>query len=465
MATAVKTTTTELPESRVRVDAEVGAGEVERSLQAAARQLGRDLRIPGFRQGKVPPPVVIQRIGREAVLDEAVRGGLPRWYIEAIDQAGVVPVGDPKLDVGDLPDRGEPLTFTIEIGVRPTATLGSYRDLEVGRAEARIDEEAVDAELEEMRERLARLEPIDRAAQSGDFVTIDFVGSFAGEPFPGGEGRDQLVELGAGRLVPGFEEQLEGVAAGDERTVEVTFPDDYGVEALRGRAASFAVTVKDVRAKELPALDDDLAEQNGFDSLAELREDVGSRAREADERRVDAEFREAVLDAAVAQAQVEVPEALVRARTHELWDRLLHSLEHQGVSRDDYLRIAEKSEPDILEEAAPDAERQLRREAVIEAIAVAEGIEVSDDELLAALEPTAQREGTTPKALRDRLRSQGRLDDLAGDVRARKAIDVVAESARPIPVEQAQAREKLWTPDREEQVPGQPAGGLWTPGS
>jgi trigger factor len=464
MASAVKTTTTELPESRVRVDAEVPADEVERSLQSAARQLGRDLRVPGFRQGKVPPPVVIQRIGREAVLDEAVRGGLPRWYVQAIDQAGVVPVGDPKLDVGDLPDRGQPLTFTIEIGVRPKATLGRYRDLEVPRAEPRADEAAIDAELEEMRERLARLEPVDRPAQRGDFVTIDFVGTLDGEPFPGGEGRDQLVELGSGRLIPGFEEQLEGAATGDERTVEVTFPGDYGVEDLRGRPASFAVVVKDVRAKELPELDDDLAEQNGFDDLAELREDVASRLREADEQRVDAEFREAALDAAVAEATIDVPQALVHARTQELWDRMLHQLEHQGISRDAYLQIAGKSEPDLLEEAAPDAERQLRREAVIEAIAEAEGLEVSEEELLRVLEPLAEREGTTPKRVRDRLRSQGRLDEVETDLRARKAIDVVAESARPIPVEQARARDKLWTPDREEQPAGQPAGGLWTPG-
>ena len=228
------------------------------------------------------------------------------------------------------------------------------------------------------------------------------------------------------------------------------------------------MTVKEVKAKQLPELDDELAEQNGFDSLDDLREDIAARLREADERRIDAEFREAALDAAVAEAKVDVPPALVRARTEELWDRMLHSLEHQGISKDAYLRIAGKSEPDILEEAAPDAERQLKREAVLDAIVEAEGIEVSDDEVLRALEPLAQREGTTPARLRDRLRSQGRLDELVADIRARKAIGVVAEAAKPIPVEQAKAREKLWTPDKAEhaeQRAAQPAGQLWTPGS
>ncbi len=469
MASAVQTTTTELPESRVRVDAAVPPDEVERAVQTAARGLARDLRVPGFRRGKVPPAVVVQRLGREAVLDEAVRGGMQRWYVAALEGAGVVPVGDPKLDLGELPSRGEPLTFSIEIGVRPKAQLGSYRGLEVGRGEPRVDEQAVQGELDEMRERLARLGTVERPAQRGDFLVVDYLGKLEGEPFPGGEGRDQLIELGAGRLIPGFEEQLEGLGQGEERTIEVTFPEDYPAEELRGRPATFDVTVKEVKAKELPELDDEFAEQNGFDSLAELREDIAARLREADEERVAGEFREAALDAAVAQAEVDVPQALVRARTEELWERMLHSLEHQGITKDTYLRIAGKSEPDLLEEAAPDAERALKREAVVEAVAGAEGIEVSDEELLDALGPTAEREGVSPGALRDRLAAQGRLEELRADVRSRKAIDVVADSATPIPLGQAEAREKLWTPGKE--APGEPeqgaeerTGQLWTPG-
>jgi trigger factor len=467
MPGTLKTTVTELPESRVRVDAEVAPDEVERSLQTAARQLGRDLRIPGFRRGKIPPPLVIQRIGREAVLDEAVRERLAHWYSDAIDEAGIAPVGEPQLNMGDLPGRGQPLTFTIEVGVRPRAELGTYKGVEVGRAEPEVDEAAVDRELEALRERLARLETVDRPAEQGDFVLMDYLGTLDGVPFEGGEGRDQLVELGAGRLIPGFEDQLAGARAGEERTVRVTFPADYGAEQLAGREAEFAVTVKEVRAKELPELDDDFAvDAAGFDSLEELREDVRSRLREAEERRIDADFREAALDAAVDGARVEVPPALVDARARELWDRMLHQLGHQGVNRETYLRIAGKSEEELLEEAKPDAERQLRREAVVAAIEEAEGIEASDDEVLEALAPAAQREGTTPKRLLDRLRSAGRLEEVREDVRARKAIDVVADHATPISVEQAKARDKLWTPEKGEAEAGAApaAGRLWTPG-
>jgi trigger factor len=461
--TAVSATVTELPESRVRVEAEVPSAEVERSLDRAARQLGRDLRIPGFRKGKVPTPVVIQRIGRDAVLDEAVRGFLPQWYVDAVDAAGIAPVGEPSLDVGDLPARGEPLTFSIEVGVRPKAQLGPYRDLEVGRAEPQAADEAIDREIDTLRDRLARLDAVDRPAQEGDFLTVDYVGSIDGVPFEGGEGRDQLIELGAGRLIPGFEDQLKGANAGDDVTVEVTFPEDYGAEHLAGKDAAFAVSVKEVKAKQLPDVDDALAEEAGFDTIDELREDIGTRLREAEERRIAGEFREAALDAAVGGATVEVPDALVDARAGELWDRMLHSLSHQGIDRDAYLRIAGRTEEDLLAEARPDAEQQLRREAVVAAIIEAEGLEASDEEILEALAPTAQREGTTPKKVLDRLRSAGRLDDVREEVLARKAIDVVADSAKAIPVEQAEAREKIWTPEKGE--PEEKSSELWTPGS
>jgi trigger factor len=461
--TAVRATVTELPESRVRVEAEVPSAEVERSLDRAARQLGRELRIPGFRKGKVPTPVVIQRIGRDAVLDEAVRGYLPQWYVDAVDAAGIAPVGEPSLDVGDLPARGEPLTFSIEVGVRPKAQLGPYRDLEVGRAEPQAEEEAIDREIDTLRDRLARLDVVERPAEDGDFLTVDYVGSIDGEPFAGGEGRDQLIELGAGRLIPGFEDQLKGSSAGDDVTVAVTFPEDYGAEHLAGKDAEFAVSVKEVKAKQLPEIDDALAEEAGFDTIDELREDIGTRLREGEERRIAGEFREAALDAAVTGATVEVPDALVDARAGELWDRMLHSLSHQGIDKDAYLRIAGRTEEDLLSEARPDAEQQLRREAVVAAIIEAEGLEASDEEILEALAPTAQREGTTPKKVLDRLRSAGRLDDVREEVLARKAIDVVADSAKAIPLEQAAAREKIWTPEKGE--PEEKSSELWTPGS
>jgi trigger factor len=465
MAAAVKTKVTELPESRVRVDAEVPADEVERSMQKTARQLGASMRIPGFRKGKVPPPVVIRRIGRDAVLDETVRDAIGRWYVDAIGAANITPVGDPKLDLGDMPGEGQPLTFSIEIGVRPEATLGSYEGIEVGRREPTVDDAAVEAELEAVRERAARLETAERAAQQGDFVVMDYEGRIGDELFEGGSGRDQMIELGSGRLIPGFEEQLQGAAAGDEREVKVTFPAEYQAEHLAGQEATFAVTVTEVREKALPELDDDFAlEQAGFDSLDELKDDIRTKLREADERRVEQAFREAVVDAVVREAKVDVPDALVEARARELWERMLHSLGHQGISKDAYLQIAGKSEDDLLEEAKPDAEQALRREAVIAAVIEKEGITASDGDVLDALQASAARENTKPEKLRDRLEQAGRLDELKADIAQRMAVDWLVERAKPISVQQAQARDKLWTPEKESA--GEPAASqLWTPGS
>ncbi|MBV9309888.1 MAG: trigger factor, partial [Solirubrobacterales bacterium] len=290
---AVKTSVTELPESRVRVDAEVPAEEVERRLQQAARELGRQMRIPGFRKGKVPPPVVIRRLGRETVLDEALRSSLSGWYVDALDGAGIAPVGEPELDVQGLPDEGEPLSFSIEIGVRPEAKLGEYKGLEVGKREPQVEDQAIQQELEQLRERSSTLETVERPAEKGDHVVIDYLGSVDGEPFAGGEGRDQLLELGSGRLIPGFEEQLLGAGAGEQRAVEVKFPEDYAGE-LAGKDAVFDVTVSEVKSKRLPELDDSFAsEAAGFDTLDELREDIATRLKEHDEGAIEREFEQA----------------------------------------------------------------------------------------------------------------------------------------------------------------------------
>ncbi len=461
---SVKTSVTELPESRVRVDAEVPADEVERRVQQAAKTLGRQLRIPGVRKGKVPPPVVIRRLGRDAVLDEALRSSLGSWYVDAIDQSGIAPIGEPQLDVGDLPAEGQPLAFTIEIGVRPKAQLGPYKGLEVGRREPHADDAAVDAELERLRDRFATLETVEQPAESGNHVVIDYVGKLDEVPFEGGEGRDQLLELGSGRLIPGFEEQLVGASAGEERTVNVTFPDDYPGE-LGGRAAVFDVTVKEVKAKQLPELDDEFASESaGFDNLAELREDIATRLTEADTKAIEREFEEAVLEAATNEAKVELPDQLVHARAHELLEQTMSALARQGISKEAYLQISGKDEETLAHDAEPDAAAALRREAVLAAIVEAEGIEPTEDELVAALEPLAENRGTTARELYDELAKNGRLDRLREDVATRQAVDLLVKDAKTITVEQAKARKKLWTPGRVEQS-GEGTGQLWTPGS
>jgi trigger factor len=434
MATDISTTTTELPESRVRVEAEVGPAEVERRMTQAAKLLARNIRVPGFRAGKAPPPVVIKRVGREAVLDEAVRESLGNWYRAAIDDARVVPVGEPEVDLGELPGEGQPLKFSIEIGVRPKAELGDYKGLEVPKREADVAESAVDEELDRLRERAAKLETVDRQAQRGDYVVMDFAGTVAGEAFAGGEGRDQMIELGSGRLVPGFEDQLEGAVGGESRTVTITFPEDYPAPNLAGQEAEFAVTIRDVKAKQLPELDDELATEAGFDTLDELREDIRSRLAENESQRIELEFREAALDAAVQKATIDIPDALVEARAREMWDAMLHQLSHQGIDRATYLRLSGKSEEDTIEESKPDADSQLRREAVLAAVAEAESLDPSEEEMLEAVaEATPPGEKAKPQKLLERLRANGRLDSLKDDLALRKAWDLLVESAKPVP--------------------------------
>ncbi len=474
----LKTTVAELPDSRVRVQVEVPPAEVQQRLDGKARQLGRELKLPGFRRGKVPAPLVIQRVGREAVLDQAVRDSLSRWYVEAIAAAGLVTVGDPKLDLSDLPGEGEALEFSIEIGVLPKAELGEWQGVEAPRREPVAEDEQIDREVDGMRERLARLETAERPAAEGDFVVIDYLGSLRVsdddgerlEPFEGAEGRDQLVELGGGNLIPGFEEQLAGASAGDEREVALTFPADYPAEQLAGRDAVFAVTVKEVKRKELPPVDDDLAIDAGLDSIDELREDIRTKLIEADEARAEAEFREAALDAAVAGAKVPVTPALVEARAKEMWERMLHSLSHRGITREAYLQIAGRPESEILADMSADAETALRREAVLTAIVAAEQIEPSEEQLLEAIAPVAEREEAEPAKLLEDLRSAGRLDELREDLAARLAVELIADRATAITPAQAEAREQLWTPGQDPEgqqaAAGEPAeapGKLWTP--
>src|SRR3954447_25551571 len=482
MATQLKTKTSELGDSRVRVEVEVEPAAVDRALSHAAANLGRDLKIPGFRKGKVPAQVVLQRVGREAVLDEAVRQALPDWYEEAIGDAGVTTVGEPSLDLGELPDKGLPLEFSIEVGVRPGATLGEYKELEVGRREPEVPAEDVEGEIERLREQSASLDKVERPAAKGDFVVIDFVGRVDGEPFEGGEARGYLLELGSNKVVEGFggaiegglvegvEEQLEGASAGDEREVNVTFPEDYRAENLAGNEATFDVSVKEVKEKKLPELDDDLAtEAGGFASLDELGEDIASKLREQQERMIDTEFREAVVDAAVAEATIDMPHELVHSKAHEMWHQTARRLAAQGLDPARYLQMTGKdSEEEIVHEAEPEAERALKRESVLAAVVEAEGIEVSDEELLDSLRAATQgpgRPATSERKLQkalDRAKAEGRDESLREDIAMRKAVDLMVESATPITVEQAQARDKLWTPGKEGEAA---AKEIWTPGS
>jgi trigger factor len=459
----VQTTVSELPGSRVRVEAEVPAEEVGKGIQRAARALAREMRLPGFRKGKAPPSLVIQRLGFGPVFEEAIRESLPEWYERALLDSAIAPVGDPSIEIVSAPEaEGEPLGFKFEIGVRPTAKLGEYKGLEVGRAEPEPPEEVVDREIERMRESFARLEPVERAAKEGDALLIDFEGLIDGKAFEGGTAADYLLELGGGQLIEGFEEQLVGASAGDAREVAVHFPDDYRAEQLAGQDAVFKVEVKEVREKVLPELDDDFAsEASEFETLEELRADVRERVAKVMDERSEQDFRVAAVDAAAEAATVDLPAELATARATERWERIERQLAARGMAPDAYLQMQGKTRDEVIEESRPDAEQELRREAVLAAIADEEGVEATEEEMLEALAHPAEHERTTPEKLLERLRQSGRDAMVREDIRFRKAIDLLAESAKPIPLEQAEAREKIWTPEKERES----AGELWTPGA
>jgi trigger factor len=465
MQTSVK----ELPGSRVSVEVEVPAKDVERAASRAARAMAKEMRMPGFRKGKAPPSLVIQRLGFGPVLEEAIRDSLPEWYEGALLDSGISPIGDPSIEMVSAPEgEGEPLEFKFEVGVRPPAKLGEYRGLEVGRAENEVPDDVVEREIERVREGFARLEPVDREAAEGDSLLIDFEGLIDGTAFEGGKAEDYLLALGSGQLIEGFEEQLVGAKPGEDRDVKVTFPAEYQAEHLAGKEAVFKVSVKEVREKILPELDDDFAsDASEFETLDELRDDVREKVGAALGSRAEEDFRIAAVDAAVAGATVEVPDDLVTARATERLERMERQLAQRGMDPSAFLQMQGKTREELIEESKPDAEKELKREAVVTAIAEAEAIEVSDEELVEALEHSAEHERTTPEKLLERLRQNGREKMIAEDIRARKAIEMVADAAKPIPLEQAEeqrekdeAAEKIWTPEKEREK----AGGLWTPG-
>jgi trigger factor len=457
----METTVEKLDGSRIKIDVEIPPDEIKHSIEHVAEHLGAEMKVPGFREGKVPPEMVIQKLGREAVLGQAIEHSLAGWYERALLDADVSPVGDPKLNVSELPDEGEPLKFSIEVAVRPPAELGDWEGVEVGRPEVEVPLEAVDAELERLQNGFAKLNTVDRAAKPGDVLLVDFDGKIDGEKFEGGEARDYLLELGSGQVLDGFEETLKDAKAGDKREATVTFPDEYPAEEMQGKEAVFEIDVKEVREKELPELDDDFAtEASEFDTLGELRDHIGERVREVLDARAEEGFREAALDAVAKQAKMNLPDELVDSRATETWERVERTLQQRGVSPTAYLESQGKTREELIEEAKPDAELSMRREAVLEAVADKEGIEVTDEEMTEALAPIAEREGVKTEEMVERLHATGRDKLLRKDLRMRAALESIAEKAKPIEMEKAEAREAIWTPEKER---GEKK--LWTPDS
>jgi trigger factor len=446
----VQTQVEELGGDRVRLKVEVPSADVKHAVEHAASDLAGSLKIPGFRKGKVPMPVLLSRVGKERLLSEAVDSHIGGWFWNAAADSRIRPVTQPQYDY-ELPSSSEDaFAFTAEVAVQPKAAPADWTTLEVPAADPEVPAELVEHELEALRSSVAELVPVEgRGAADGDALVIDVDGA------EGEAQRDLVVTLGAGRLLPELEAGIAGMGAGETKEIEYGLPE--------GERRTVSVTVKEIKEPVLPPLDDELAKAaSEFGTLDELRTDIESRLREQVEEELEGEFRGAAVDALVEASGVEVSEALVEARAGNLIRAFVNGLERRGISLETYLALSGETAEQIQERMLADARRSLARELVLEAVAEQLGIDVSDDELRAFIREQAElSDEEDPDALVEQVWHSGRHESLRTDLRLRAALDRVATEVKRIPVELAQAREKLWTPGQEK-----PEGAtkLWTPG-
>jgi trigger factor len=440
----------ELPENKVRLTVEVPGHDVQHAVEHAASDLSASVKVPGFRKGKVPMPVLISRIGRERLYSEAVESHIGGWFRSAVAGTRIRPVTQPEYEY-DLPTGSDDdFSFTATVGVQPKVEVADWTALEVPAADAEVPPELVDRQLEEYRFAVAELAPVEgRPAQEGDTVVADLVSA-------GGEAqRDYVVELGAGRVLEELEEALVGMSPGETREVEYELAD--------GERATVEVTLKELKEKILPPLDDELARAaSEFDTLAELRADVEAKIRAQLEEEVETQFRAAVADALVDASRIEPSESLVVARTSELLTGLARSLERRGISPETYFAVSNQTPQQLEERLRAEAARSVARELALEAAAEKAGIEVTDDELRAFVREHAEADGDDADEVIEQVFAGGRHELLREDLRLRKALDRVAAEVTRIPVDLARAREKLWTPEKGATAPETK---LWTPGS
>jgi trigger factor len=445
----VKATVEELPESRVRMTVEVPSGDVQHAIDHAASDLAGSLKIPGFRKGKVPMPVLLARVGKDRLYAEAVESHIGGWFRAAVRDSNVRPVEAPEYGYELPASPSDPFEFTATVAVQAKPRVADWTQLEVPRADAEVPEELIEAELEVLRSTVADLAPVDgRPAREGDVLILDLVSA------DGDAQRDYVVELGSGRLLPEIEQALIGMERGAEKEVEVGQPD--------GGQARIAVQVKELHEKVLPPVDDELAKAaTELSTLAELREEIESRMQAQLEAELDAQFRADLADALVDATELEVADGLVQTRAVELWNALVRSLERRGISAEAYLQLSNRSPQEIQADIEGEARRSLAREIVLEAAADQLGIEVSDEEIDELIREQAE-DADDADELAGQLREAGRYDALRADLRLRKTLDRIAAEVKPIPVELARARDKLWTPEKEKP---ETAAKLWTPGS
>jgi trigger factor len=420
----VKATWDKLEKNWMAFEFEVEAARFSQAIEAAFRKLNQKANIPGFRKGKAPRSMFERYYGKEALVQEAVEDFLPRIYAEAVTAHEIEPIDRP--EIADIQSaEGQPFVVKGKVQVRPEVTLGRLSGFDLQRADDTVTPEQVEEQLQTLRERAARTVPDEGAElKEGGVAVIDFEGFLGDEPFEGGKGENYSLEIGSNSFIPGFEEQLVGAKAGEEREVRVTFPADYRAEHLAGKEALFKVTVKEVKRKELPELDDALAaEVSRFQTLKELQDDIENRLKESARRQADRELESAVIEAVVGEASVEIPEPLLENKVHDMIHDFEHRLQSQGFTLEQWHQATGKTHHDLHVEFDEPARKSVKTDLVLAALARTEGVTVSDAEVEAEFDRMVSLFRGREKEIQ-RLRSnENYRQRLREDLLTRKTID------------------------------------------
>lgn len=402
---------------------------IKTGLDKAFNKVKANISVPGFRKGKINRQMFNKMYGEEALYEEALNAVLPTAYDAAVKEAGIEPVAQPKVDVAKM-EKGSDWELTAEVVVKPTVTLGDYKDLTVEvEASKEVSDEEVETRLTNAQNNLAELVVKESAAENGDTVVIDFVGSIDGVGFEGGKGSNHSLELGSGQFIPGFEEQLVGTKAGDEVEVKVTFPENYQAEDLAGKEAIFATKVNEVKAKELPELDDELAKDidEEVETLDELKAKFRKELEESKAEAYDDAVETAAIEAAVANAEIkEIPEEMIHEEVHRAMNEFLGGMQQQGISPEMYFQITGTTEDDLHKQYEADADKRVRTNLVVEAIAAAENFTTSDEEVKAEIEDLAGQYNMPVEQVEKLLP----VDMLKHDIAMKKAVEIIATTAK-----------------------------------
>ena len=407
----------------------IGQDKIQPALDQAFNKVKKNLNAPGFRKGHMPRAVFNQKFGEEALYDDALNAILPAAYEAAIAELGLDVVAQPKIDVKSI-EKGQDWTLTAEVVTKPEVKLGAYKDLEVSvEASKEVTDEEVDAKLENERKNLAELVVKEGAAENGDTVVIDFVGSVDGVEFDGGKGENHSLELGSGQFIPGFEDQLVGAKAGDEVEVKVTFPEDYQATDLAGKAAVFVTKVNEVKAKEVPALDDELAKDldDEVETLDELKAKYRKELEAAKEIAFDDAVEGAALDLAVENAEiVELPAEMVEDEVHRAMNEFMGNMQRQGISPEMYFQITGTTQEDLHKQYEADADKRVKTNLVIEAVAATEGFDATEEEIQKEINDLAAEYNMEVSQVSALLSPEM----LKHDITMKKAVEVITSTAK-----------------------------------